>query len=78
MGRLHVCVCVRVRVSHVLMGAFCRDLHVLKACLVESLHVVSLLHLLAVSCILGTNSSFTFPLCLSIMFKYLDHVSPGS
>jgi hypothetical protein len=69
-----MCACV----SYVSMGGLSRDLHVLKACLVESLQVVSFLHLLGVSCILGTNSSFTLSLCLAIMFKYIDHVSLGS
>jgi hypothetical protein len=50
-------------VLYVSMGALSGDLHVLKACLIESFHVVSLLHLLAAFCIVGTNSSL---LCLCV------------
>ena len=75
----------RVCFSYVLMGAFRRDLFVLDALFVESLLVVSLLHPLGVSCVLGTNNCITI-LCifvtvslhLSIMFFSLDHVSLGS
>lgn len=61
-----MCVCVCVCFSYVLMGALRRDLNVLVALFVESLHVVSFLHPLGALCVLSTNNCFTI-LCIFIM-----------